>query len=176
MITRSAWAASAGSCVTITSVAPSRRLSSSSSSSTCSPVLPSRLPVGSSASRIGGLCDERAGERDALLFAAGKLHRIMVQAIRQADSREQFPRSRRHFRTRARQFGRQQDVLFGRQSRNQLEGLKNETDFAAPDFGHAVFGKPGDIFSIEQQLPAGGIIEAGEQAEQTCFCRFPKAP
>ena len=112
------------------------------------------------------LRDERAGQRHALLLAAGKLHRIVVQAVRQADAREQFPRARGHFRTRARQFRRQQDILFRGQSRNQLERLKNETDLAPAHFRHAVFGKPGNIFAIEQNLAAGGVVEAREQAEQ----------
>jgi predicted ABC-type transport system involved in lysophospholipase L1 biosynthesis ATPase subunit len=51
---RTAWAASSWLCVTSTSVVPSSRLSLSRRSSTTWPLALSRLPVGSSASRIGG--------------------------------------------------------------------------------------------------------------------------
>ena len=46
------------------------------------PVASSRLPVGSSATRIAGLRRERARQRDALLLAAGQLRRIVVQRAR----------------------------------------------------------------------------------------------
>ena len=36
--------------------------------------------------------DEGAGERDALLFAAGKLERVMVEPIGEPDLREDFRR------------------------------------------------------------------------------------
>ena len=52
--TRSAWAASAASWVTSTSVLPRRRFMPTSSSMICLPVAESRLPVGSSARRIAG--------------------------------------------------------------------------------------------------------------------------
>ena len=64
---------------------------------------------------------------------------------------------------------RQQDVLFRGQGRDQLERLKNKPNFAAPNLGHPVFGKSGDIFAIQQQLAAGGIIQSREQAEQRAF-------
>ncbi len=54
VIRRDARADSAASCVTSTSVVPSRWLSEINSSRTCWPFCVSRLPVGSSASRIGG--------------------------------------------------------------------------------------------------------------------------
>ena len=44
----------------------------------------SRLPVGSSASRIVGCVDQRAGDRDALLLAARELVREVVKPFTEA--------------------------------------------------------------------------------------------
>ncbi len=49
------------------------------------PVLSSRLPVGSSATRIAGSGDDGAGDRHALLLAARELGGIMVQPVAEAD-------------------------------------------------------------------------------------------
>ena len=55
------------------------------------------------------LVDERAGDGDALLFAAGKLGRLVIQPVLEADAREQFaPRaSRVALEIRAMRAGRQ---------------------------------------------------------------------
>ena len=81
---RSACRAKRWSCVTMQIVAPSR-CRSRSNSITASPFLESRLPVGSSASRIEGLPAEGARHRHALLLAARELRRVMLHAMRHAD-------------------------------------------------------------------------------------------
>ena len=49
----------------------------------------SRLPVGSSANSTAGLRDQRPGDGHALLLAARKLGGPMVEAVAQADARDQ---------------------------------------------------------------------------------------
>ena len=49
----------------------------------------SRLPVGSSAIRSGAAVDQRPGDGDALLLAAGELRRLVVEPVAQADPLEQ---------------------------------------------------------------------------------------
>ncbi len=59
---------------------------------TSSVVRESRLPVGSSANNTGGLVDQRAGDGDALLLAAGKLRRLVIHPVSQAHQSQQPPR------------------------------------------------------------------------------------
>ncbi len=117
----------------------------------------------------GGPGDEGAGQRHALLLTAGELNGIMIQAVGQTYPGQQFARPLRRFRPRARQFGRQQHIFLRRQRGYELERLKNEANLAPPHFRHAVFGKARDIFPIQQQLAAGGCIEARQQPEERAF-------
>ena len=112
-------------------VAPSA-CSSRSSSITASPFFESRLPVGSSASRIDGLAAHRPRHRHALLLAAGELRRA------NASPGAPCPRVRQrlvHPRPRARRgqpaIGqRQLDVLPDRQVADEIEALEDEADLA----------------------------------------------
>ena len=80
--TRSAIAAACASCVTITVVWPSVSTESRSSARISPLVVESRLPVGSSANITLGPRDERAGDGDALLLAAGELRRAVRRGAR----------------------------------------------------------------------------------------------
>ena len=80
--TRCAIAAARASCVTMTMVWPYSSTDRRSSSRISWPVAESRLPVGSSAKRTVGPGDERAGDRDALLLAAGELRRPVREPVR----------------------------------------------------------------------------------------------
>ena len=82
----------------------------------------------------GGSVGERAGNRDALLFAAGQLVRPVVGAAAQAHHLEQLvhapvplPRLGLH------QPERHLDVLRGRQDGHQAEGLEDEADIPAAE-------------------------------------------
>ena len=89
---RSAWREKRVSCVTMQIVAPAR-CRSRSSSITASPFFESRFPVGSSASRIERLADERARHGDALLLAARELARQVLRAVRHAHALERLERA-----------------------------------------------------------------------------------
>ena len=52
--------------------------------------LESRLPVGSSANTTAGLWHERAGDRDALLLAAGELRGAVRAAVAEADGLDEL--------------------------------------------------------------------------------------
>ena len=82
--TRCARAASSGSWVTSTTVVPSSRFSSASSSTTLWPFAASRFPVGSSANSSFGPVHEGARQRHALLLAARQLRRVVVRRGRRA--------------------------------------------------------------------------------------------
>jgi hypothetical protein len=74
--------------------------------------------------------DERAGDRDALLLAARQLGRAVAAALGQPDA------ARRRVEGRAVGLAagdgqRQEDVLLGRERRQQVEGLEDEADVLA---------------------------------------------
>src|SRR5690606_10407462 len=79
--------------------------------------------------------DERAGDRDALLLAAGKLRRVVPQAMRHAHALERLEHALLAFllaqagAIRQRQF----DVLEDREVADQVERLEDEADLAVAD-------------------------------------------
>lgn len=99
----------------------------------------------------------------------------MIHAIRQAYPGEKFARAFDHSRVRSSQFRGQQDVFLSRERGNQLERLKDETDFSPAHLRHAVFGKAGDIHAIQNDFSAGGAVESGEQSEQSAFAASGRA-
>ena len=84
-MTRSAYAAATGSWVTITMVWPRPRVALRRKASSAAPARESRLPVGSSAKTSSGPGDQRPGDGDPLLLAAGELRRPVIEPVRQAE-------------------------------------------------------------------------------------------
>jgi acyl-CoA thioesterase I len=113
--------------------------------------------------------DEGPRQRDTLLFAAGELHRVVVQAIGQPDARQEFAGARSGFPASPRQFRGQQHVLFRGECRNELKGLKHKTDLAPANPGHAVFRETCNVLAVEQNLAARRAVESGEKAQQRAF-------
>ena len=105
-------------------------------STICLPVASSRLPVGSSATRIVG-SGASARERDALLFAAGELRRIMMQSVAEPDRLQLLRRALRSVGI-AGKLERDGDVLERRHGRDQMEGLEDDADLAAAEAGQRV--------------------------------------
>ena len=100
-----------------------------------SPVCESRLPVGSSASRIDGARHQRAGDRHALALAARQLVGLVVHAV----GRGRPARAPRCARSRRSSLGdagvdqRQLHVVQRVGARQQVEGLEDEADLAVAD-------------------------------------------
>ena len=100
--------------------------------------------------------DERAGDRDALLLAAGELGRMMVRAIGKADFREPRESTLPAFFLRGIAVKeRQLDVLDGRGTREQIEVLEDESEAAVAYRRQRVAGKLGNLFAREEVLSAG---------------------
>jgi hypothetical protein len=78
----------------------------------------------------GGIGCERAGERDALLFAAGQFRRIMMQSLCEADGGKLLLGACKSIAL-AGEFERHRDVLQRRHGRDQMEGLENDADIFA---------------------------------------------
>ncbi len=117
--------------VATTTVVPSRFISLNNCISR-SAWASSRLPVGSSASSRFGPIDHRAGDRDALLLAAGQFRRTRARLFRQADPAQHFAdiRADLPFRPPG-DAQRQGDVVECRQMRQQAEILKHHADSPA---------------------------------------------
>src|ERR671923_21127 len=102
------------------------------------------------------LVDERACDRDALLLAAGKIARIRVDAMLQADPLQHLERAAALLRDRhAEHFGNEGDVLEHRARRNQLEILEDETD-AAPVFLDLPAREAFEVIAVDDQLAFAG--------------------
>jgi len=111
--------------------------------------------------------NEGASQRHTLLFTAGELHRVMIETVRQS-TRVRRSRLGRRLQDRAGSSAGSR-TFSSRSAWDQLERLKDEADFAAAHFRHAIFGKIRNIFTIEKKLPAGGIIQARQQSEKSAF-------
>ena len=103
--------------------------------STSAPVRESRLPVGSSAKTTVGPGDQRAGDRDALLLAAGQLGGPVRRAGRRDRRCRAARRSTPRSGLRPARPQRQQDVLLRGQRREQVEELEDEADVLPAQLG-----------------------------------------
>src|SRR5262249_47599286 len=115
--------------------------------------------------------DQSAGDGDALLLATRKLHRPVVQPVAQAHQACQLhtPGARFFVQMAALIEQRHLDILDHRVLRQQIVGLKNETQVAAANFGKLVVVHFGDVLVAEEILTARRTIEAAEQVEQSRF-------
>ena len=115
-----------------------------------------------------GACDQRAGDGDALLLAAGQLVRAVVQALLEPQrGHEQVEPGAVRFLAGQRQ--RHDDVLLGGEHRQQVEALEDEADLVAAQHGQLVVGHGGDVGAVEHDVPAGGGVESGERVHQCGF-------
>ena len=106
-----------------------------------------------------------AGDGHALLFAAGKLARIMGEPLRQTDPLHHGDRLFAGMGGPG-QLQRQHRVFQCGKRRQQLERLEYEAHQASAQCGPAVLVQGEQIDAIEQNLAAAGLIQAGQQAEQ----------
>ena len=113
-----------------------------------------------------GIVDERAGDGDALLLAAGKFEGFVVEAILQANEDGQ---SRGNFATLLFRpilvIERDFDILKDGQLLDKVIGLENEPEPSAADGGEGVVLHARDVLAAQEILTRGGPIEAAEQIE-----------
>ena len=92
----------------------------------------STLPVGSSASRISGCPIRAAGDRRALLLAAGEDRRQRLDAVAEADPFQKLDHVGAVARLVAAEHAqRQRDILEGREMVEQAEILEHDADAAS---------------------------------------------
>ena len=118
--------------------------------------------------------NEGTGERDALLFTARKLGRVMAEPIRESYLREQF---HGFFMATgmAAQFERDEHIFDRGERRDKLEILKDEPDEAVAQGGPGVLIEVFERLAIKPHAARGGIVEPGAEAEQRGFAAARRA-
>ena len=163
--TRSAIAAACASWVTITVVWPS-----SSTDRRSRPRI-SPLVVGVEvAGRLVGehhrrARDERAGDGDALLLAAGELGRPVRQAVAEADGVDHLGEPGL-VGLAAGELERQRDVLGRREHREQVEELEDEADVVAPQARERRVVEAADVDAGDLDGARGRLVEPGEDVHE----------
>ncbi len=100
----------------------------------------------------GRPANKSSRNRHPLLLAAGKLDRVMVEAIRKADTFEKFSGAGRTVMAVDPNVEGKQDVFLSGQGGDQLVGLKHESDLAPAQHRHLVFAQVRDFLAVEQDL------------------------
>ena len=90
----------------------------------------------------------------------------MIVAALDPDAAEQLAGAFPPAAVLARQFHGQQHILLGGERGDQVVRLKNETDLAAAQQRHLIFGQPANVLAVEQNLSAGWRVEARHQSQQ----------
>src|SRR5207247_1200838 len=103
-----------------------------------------------------GVVDEGTGDGDPLLLPAGELARLVVLAVGEPDLDEPLAGARPTIACRdARVEERELDVLERGHSGQQVEGLEDEADLAAPDLRQAVAVEPGHVLAVDEVTALG---------------------
>src|SRR4051794_14533317 len=114
---------------------------------------------------------DRPSNGDALLLAARKLRRIMVQPLAQAHSRKLALGSRKGVLG-VGKLERQGDVLERRHGRHEMEGLEHDADAPAAKARERVLVEAAEIRAVDDDAARTGALEAGHQHQER---RFPRA-
>lgn len=115
-----------------------------------------------------GARGKRAGDGDALLFAARKLAGIVMEAVAKADGL-QFGRGAGGRIGDAGQFERGHHIFQRGHRGEQVEGLQHHPDTAAPGEGKPVFGQADEILPRHAKLAAAGAFQPREHGQQAGF-------
>jgi len=107
-------------------------------------------------------------DRDPLLFAAGELRRVVMDAMAKADGR-QFGFGFLEGLPVAREFQRHGDILQRRHVGNEMEGLEDDADVAAPELGELIFGKRGQFRSGDGYVAFVRPLQAGHDHQERRF-------
>jgi hypothetical protein len=116
------------------------------------------------------LVDERPRNGDALLLAARQLIREMVETVAKPDDLQRIHRAPMTLCSlhpgAAVVEQRQLHVIERGRAREQVEALKDESDFLVAHRGKLVLGHPGHVFAVQEILSARRAIKAPEDVHQ----------
>jgi hypothetical protein len=112
-----------------------------------------------------GPVHQRAGNRHALLLAAGELARVVVQPGPEPDPPQQ------HLGTGVgiglvRQLQRQRDVVERAQAGQQVKGLEHDADGGAPQVGPAVGVERGQVGAGHADMARCRLLQPRQQQQQ----------
>jgi hypothetical protein len=158
--------------VAISAASPVARVISISVPITPSAVVWSRLPVGSSASRIFGSLAKRAHDRDALLLAARQPRRAVAEPLAETDPAQQLRRL--HARRAARDAGdhlRDHHVFERREFGQQMVELVDEAERRAAQYSAPLIGKTAAFLAGDPHLAGSGPLQEPSQVQQRRFAR-----
>src|SRR5437868_2948652 len=113
------------------------------------------------------LINEGASDSHALLLATRKLRGKMRQAIAQADSLQCLA-SLLLIRY-AVKILREHNVFDGRQVRNKVKLLENETDFLGPVANHFAFAELCQVDAIHNHAPGSQLVQASQNIDECGF-------
>src|SRR5271155_1012626 len=108
--------------------------------------------------------DDSASQRDALLFATGKLGRLVLEAAAQAEKVRDDLEAVRIESISVNVLG-QSDVVVRVESGEQIKTLKDEADFVATQQSARRVAHGGEVVAIEQHAPGGGLREAANYVQ-----------
>src|SRR5215203_1524512 len=114
--------------------------------------------------------DQGAGDRDALLLAAGELRRTVGAAVIEPDGGDQLV-DPGPVRLAAGDRERQDKVLLRGQDRQKVEELEDEAELVAAQLGQLAVVEAGDVDAVELDHPRGRLVEAGEDVHQGRLAR-----
>ena len=164
---RGARAARSWSCVATITVASWLLASPASRSITSAPVADVEVPGGLVGEDHARPDDERPGDRDALLLAAGEMGGEMRGAIGEADLLEQCQRSftqlRRAYPYRCES---RLDVFERGQGRDQVELLEDEAERLEAELCQLAVTENGEVASLEDDVAGARTVERTEQLQQ----------
>ncbi|KAG1081628.1 hypothetical protein G6F40_015417 [Rhizopus arrhizus] len=124
------------------------------------------------ADQEGGVGDDRAGNRHALLLAAGQFIRAVAAAVGQADQGQRDLRIALALRgVEVGQQQRQLDVLLRGQHRHQVVELEHEADVVAAPGRQLAAAHLVDALAFDADLAAAGVVQAADQVEQGGLAR-----
>ncbi len=112
--------------------------------------------------------DQRAGDSDAPLLAAGHLARKAQDAARESDARQQIMRARigRFRRDLSAEHRRQRDIIDRAQIGQQARKLENEADAPPAQIGARNFGQRPDAFVSDDDLAFGWARQRPDHGEK----------
>src|ERR1039458_2276247 len=121
------------------------------------------------------LVDEGARQRYALLLAAGKLGRAMIEAIAQADLCQQVARTVDVAVAIPRNQRRHQHIFEHGALRQQAVVLKDEADCPIAERRQLFLGERERIASIERDRTGSGLFQPAEDVEERALARAGRA-
>ena len=113
------------------------------------------------------MVDQRPGDADALLLAAGKLAGQMPRALPQTYASKRFQRFL--FVRYGMVILAHHDVFYGGQVVHHVELLEDQPDFIPADVREALAALFGDIHAVQQHLALGGLIHAADNVHHRRF-------